>query len=213
MLKKVLKKIIPKSLVQGIRNYLYFHGGYGIKPKVCRVTKNGKRLFLSNTVDITHWSKLDIGNNVFIWHFTILDTFGGVKIGDDCQIGTRVGIFTHSSHNSIRLYNKKYHDVYFDSHVGRRKGSVEIGACTFVGANSIIMPGSKIGKGCIVAGFSYVAGEFDDFSIISGNPAKKIGDVRSSDLRMLRNNPELIDGYLKEFDIESIDELARCVGE
>lgn len=206
-MKKILKKIVPDALINYARSFLYFHGYYGKKPSVHCVHKNGKRLFLSNTIDITHWSTLDIGNNVFIWHFTILDTFNGVKIGDDCQIGTRVGIFTHSSHNSIRLYNKKYHDVHFDSHVGRRKGSVEIGSCTFVGANSIIMPGTKIGKGCIVAGFSYVAGEFEDFSIISGNPAKKIGDVRASDLKFLRGHPELIENYLSAFGLKSIDEL------
>ncbi|MBJ2163196.1 acyltransferase [Acidovorax sp. IB03] len=204
---RVIKKIIPKKFVSALRGFLYFKGIYSLKPKVYCVQFKNKRLFLSNTIDVTHWSKLDIGNNVFIWHFTILDTFNGVKIGDDCQIGTRVGIFTHSSHNSIRIYNNKYHDTYFDSHQGRKKGSVEVGANTFVGANSIIMPGTKIGKGSIVGAFSYVSGEFPDFSIIAGNPAKKIGDVRPIDLKLLKQNPELIDGYLKAFQASSLDEL------
>lgn len=206
-MKRILKKIIPPTWISGFRSFLYFKGVFGARPKVYCVFRDGKRLFLSNTIDITHWSKLDIGNNVFIWHFTILDTFNGVKIGDNCQIGTRVGIFTHSSHNSIRIYNHKYHDIYFDSHKGRVKGSVEIGANTFVGANSIIMPGTKIGKGCIVGAFSYVSGVFEDFSIISGNPARRIGDVRSVDFKLLKNNPELVDDYLKEFGLRSLEEL------
>lgn len=206
-MKSFVKKLIPRKIAGIIQSFLYFHGIYGSKPKVHCVEYQGKRLFLSNSVDVTHWSKLDIGNNVFIWHFTILDTFNGVKIGDDCQIGARVGIFTHSSHNSIRIYNKKYHDVYFDSHQGRVKGSVEIGSNTFVGANSIIMPGTKIGKGCIVGAFSYVSGSYDDFSIIIGNPARKIGDTRRSDFKLLRKNPELIDDYLNAFGYETLDEL------
>lgn len=204
---QIAKKLIPRKFISIIRSFFYFNGIHSLKPKVYCVYFKKKRLFLSNTIDVTHWSKLDIGNNVFIWHFTILDTFNGIKIGNDCQIGTRVGIFTHSSHNSIRIYNEKYHDTNFDSHHGRKKGSVEIGSNTFVGANSIIMPGTRIGKGSIVGGFSYVNGKFPDFSIISGNPAKRIGDVRPTDLKLLKQKPELIDGYLKAFQANSLDEL------
>lgn len=205
--RKIVKRFISKKAIEKIRTFAYFHGVYGKKPKVHAVRHKGKRLFLSNTIDVTHWSKLDIGDNVFIWHFTILDTFNGVKIGDNCQIGTRVGIFTHSSHNSIRLYNKDYHDIYFDSHKGRIKGGVEIGSNTFVGANSIIMPGTRIGKGCIVGAASYVSGDYEDFSIIVGSPAKKIGDVRRGDLKMLKKNPELIENYVKSFGFGSLEAL------
>lgn len=206
-MRALLKKIIPRTLVERIRFFAYSHGMLGKKPQVYCVSDGTKRLFLSNTVDVTHWNKLDIGENVFIWHFTILDTFNGVKIGDNCQIGARVGIFTHSSHNSIRLYNYKYYDTHFDLHKGRKKGSVEIGANTFVGANSIIMPGTVIGKGCVVAAFSYVSGVYKDFSIISGNPAKHIGDVRRADLKLLAANPELINDYVSAFGFDSLDTL------
>ena len=135
----------------------------------------------------------------------------GIKIGNDCQIGTRVGIFTHSSHNSIRYYNKNYNKVPFQEHKGRIKGSVEIGDNTFIGANSIIMPNTKIGKGCIVAGFSYVQGKFDDFSIISGNPAKKVGDVRKIDYKFLKSNPDLIESYLTYFNFKSIEDLKNSI--
>jgi len=214
MVKKILKKILPnflfeklRSFICYLRSFLYFKGFIGGKPQVFCVMLNGKRLFLSSTIDVSHWSKLNIGNNVFIWHFTVLDTFNGVVIGDNCQIGTRVGIFTHSSHNSIRIYNSEYHDVYFDSHHGRRRGSVEIGSNTFVGANSIIMPGTKIGKGCIVSAFSYVNGSFEDFSIISGNPAKKIGDTRGVDFKLLKKHPELIENYVAAFGAKSLEEI------
>lgn len=211
MLKGIVKLLISKGLrervIRKVNNFIYFNGLYKARPKVYAVEKNGKQLYISNLIDVSHWDKLEIGNNVFIWHFTILDTFNGIKIGNDCQIGTRVGIFTHSSHHSIRYYNKKYHEVYFDEHKGRVRGSVEIGDNTFVGANAIIMPNTKIGKGSIVSGFSYVQGEFEDFSIISGNPAKRIGDVRKVDYRFLKLNPELVDSYLEYFGFSSIEEL------
>lgn len=206
-MKVILKKIIPRTIIDKIRTVLYFLGLTSKFPRVYCIYKNKKRLFVSNFLDVTHWSKLNLGNNVFIWHFTILDTYNGVIIGDDCQIGTRVGIFTHSSHHSIRYYNKEYHDTDCFEHKGRVKGSVEIGKNTFVGANSIIMPNTKIGKGCIVSGFSYVQGDFDDFSIIAGNPARRVGDVRKVDYKFLKSNPEFIDAYLEYFNLESLDSM------
>lgn len=176
---------------------LYKLDGEINKPRVYEVTRNGQRLYLSNTVDITHWDKIDIGNNVFIWHNTIIDTFNGVRIGDGCQIGTKVGIFTHSSHISIRMLLDEYHNIYFNDHVGRVKGSVEIGDYCFIGANSIIMPETKIGRGSIVSAFSYVKGVFPDFSIISGNPARIVGDSRTLDKRYLRKNKDIAERYEK----------------
>lgn len=208
-MKVILKKILPQKLIDEIRTVQYFWGLTSKFPRVYCIRKNKKRLFVSNYLDVTHWPRLNIGNNVFIWHFTILDTYNGITIGDDCQIGTRVGIFTHSSHHSIRYYNKKYHDTNCFDHKGRIKGSVEIGRNTFVGANSVIMPNTKIGQGCIVSGFSYVQGNFEDFSIIAGNPAKRVGDVRKVDYKFLKSNPEFEKEYLDYFNLASLDSLKK----
>lgn len=208
MLRKILSWTLPHSLKQYLQGLVFKLSRKLHSPKVfCVKTKESKRLFLSNTVDITHWDRVDFGNNVFIWHFTILDSFNGIRIGNDCQIGTRVGIFTHSSHHSIRYYNSSYHDTYFDSHKGRVRGNVEIGDNTFVGANAIIMPNTKIGRGCIVSAFSYVQGYFDDFSIIAGNPAKKVGDVRKADYRFFKENPELLQSYLDYYGLSAAEDL------
>jgi acetyltransferase-like isoleucine patch superfamily enzyme len=56
------------------------------------------------------------------------------------------------------------------------------------------MPGSSIGKGCIVSAFSYVNGVFPDFSVIAGNPAVVTGDTRTLDQHYLDQHP-----HLKEF--------------
>ena len=57
------------------------------------------------------------------------------------------------------------------------------------------MPNTNIGKGSIVTAYSYVKGEFPDYSIISGNPAKIIGDTRDMDKEALTSNPELQSYY------------------
>jgi acetyltransferase-like isoleucine patch superfamily enzyme len=57
------------------------------------------------------------------------------------------------------------------------------------------MPETTIGKGSIVAAYSYVKGSFPDFAIISGNPAKVVGDTRELDKKYLDENPELNEYY------------------
>lgn len=53
-----------------------------------------------------------------------------------------------------------------------RSGNVTIGAGTFVGAHSIILPGVKIGKGCVIAAGSVVTSSIPDYSTAQGVPAR-----------------------------------------
>lgn len=46
---------------------------------------------------------------------------------------------------------------------------------SFIGAGSIILPGTTIGKWCIVGAGAVVKGLIEDYAIVAGNPAKIIG--------------------------------------
>ena len=48
----------------------------------------------------------------------------------------------------------------------------------FIGARSIILKGVSIGTGAVVGAGSVVTRDVDAYSIVAGNPAKKVGDVR-----------------------------------
>jgi acetyltransferase-like isoleucine patch superfamily enzyme len=53
--------------------------------------------------------------------------------------------------------------------------AIEIGDDVWIGANSTLLKGVKIGNGCIVAtGSVVVGGTFPDGSLIAGNPAKLV---------------------------------------
>jgi acetyltransferase-like isoleucine patch superfamily enzyme len=56
---------------------------------------------------------------------------------------------------------------------------VKIGYGTFVGVNAVILPGVELGKMCIVGAGAIVTKSAPDFSILGGNPATVIGDVRN----------------------------------
>ena len=73
----------------------------------------------------------------------------------------------------------------------RNTGTIKIGDFSYVGPNTVIMPNSSIGKGCIISAYSYVKGEFPDYSIIRGLPAKIVGDTRKIDEELISRYPDL----------------------
>ncbi len=152
---------------------------------------NGKRIAhtrISNTSFIDHPENLVLGENVFIGHFNFLEASNGITIEEGCQLTTYINMTSHSSHMAIRLYGKNYHQP---NHEVYERGSIYIGKYTFIGPHTTIMPKTKVGKGSLIAAYSYLKGEYPDFAIISGNPAKVIGDTRNLDERQLRQHAEL----------------------
>jgi acetyltransferase-like isoleucine patch superfamily enzyme len=144
---------------------------------------------ISNTTFIDSPENLDIGDHVFIGHFNFIEASHGITIREGCQVTNYISIITHSSHISIRLYGKEYGN--HKDHLGYVKGPVYIGEYTFIGPHSLIMPNSRIGKGSIVAAFSLVEGDYPDFAILKGNPAKVTGDTRDIDREYLDQHPDL----------------------
>lgn len=54
------------------------------------------------------------------------------------------------------------------------KGDTVIGNDVWIGRESIIMPGVKIGDGCIIAAYSIVTKDIEPYCVVGGNPAKLI---------------------------------------
>jgi acetyltransferase-like isoleucine patch superfamily enzyme len=153
---------------------------YGYKRKTDGVFL--KRTRISSSAIILNPENLNIADNVWLWHYSIIDASNKVSIGEGCQIGAWVGIFTHSSHVAIRLYGgDSYIQTPIEERKGYLKGSVSIGAYTFVGAKATIMPNVSIGKGCLIAAGTMVNKSVPDFSIVVGNPGVIKGSTKDLD--------------------------------
>lgn len=138
---------------------------------------------ISSGATIMSAEKLSIGDHVWVWHHSILDATEGLSIGEGVQIGAWVGIFTHGSETSIRLLGRKFVDIPNRERPGYTRGSVSIGPYTFIGAGSVVLPGVKIGKGCLLAAMSLVTRDVPDYAIVKGQPAKIVGDTREADIK------------------------------
>lgn len=65
------------------------------------------------------------------------------------------------------------------------KGDTIIGNDVWIGRESIIMPGVKIGDGAIVAAYSVVVKNIPPYTVYGGNPAKFIKDRFDEELKDL----------------------------
>lgn len=57
-----------------------------------------------------------------------------------------------------------------------KNSAVYIGNDAWIGFNSAILKGVTIGKGAIVGAHSVVTHDVPDYTIVAGNPARKIGE-------------------------------------
>lgn len=108
-----------------------------------------------------------VGKKCWIGPFTIVDGSGGLTIGDHCTISTGVHIYSHDNLKQTLSGGK----------LPMEHAAVSIGNCSYIGPQSMITKGVRIGNHCVIASNSFVNKDVEDFMIVAGNPAKVIGKV------------------------------------
>jgi len=115
-----------------------------------------------------------------------LDRDTVVSIGDRCLIGRGSGVVAHESveigddvftghHVYITDANHGYEDP--DVPIGRQFAAprpVSVGAGSWLGHGSIVLPGARIGRHVVIGAGSVVTGEIPDYSVAVGVPAKVV---------------------------------------
>jgi acetyltransferase-like isoleucine patch superfamily enzyme len=99
-----------------------------------------------------------------------------ISCAESVKIGKRVSM---SQYIAITDIDHDYEDVgrpVYDQPLLVNK--VVIGDDSFVGSGAVILRGTKIGKHCIIGANSVVKGEFPDYSVIAGVPAKVIKKLK-----------------------------------
>ena len=151
-----------------------FYGGITTSTFISPLSsiKNRRNIFIGKRCDIHRnvvvWaSKLKTGDNVHFNPGTVI--YGNVIINSDVMIAPNVMI-AGGNHG----YERTDIPMYFQKYT--TKGPIYIDNDVWIGANSVILDGVKIGKGAIVAAGSVVTKNVTPYSIVAGNPAVVIKD-------------------------------------
>lgn len=95
---------------------------------------------------------------------------GEILIEDDVLIGPGVHFYV-ANHE----FNNRELPIYYQGHMEEKTIRVRKGS--WIGANAIILPGVTIGKNAVAAGGAIVTKDVEPFTVVGGNPAKKIKDI------------------------------------
>jgi len=196
-------------MLKRLYNSLLYRLQRELKPAMIGGFRNspGKEgIRISNHTHISYPENFTVGEQVSIGHFNYIDCYKKVTFGRNVYLANYISILTHSSHNSVRLHGIHYMEDAADLK-GLQSGEVEIGDFCLIGPHTTIMPGTKIGKGCLITAYSFVKpGKYPDFSILKGNPAKIVGNTREIDEILLEKYPEIRHKYyLTEYPEEGFD--------
>lgn len=169
----------PEKYVWALRALIY-------KPffkKIGNMTYMGKPCFIEGC------KRISIGKKTRIFPGVRMEAIGTgeISIGDNCAIEQNVHIIsegnklsignntTISSNVYISNVDHEYQDItksVMDQPLVEKE--TVIGEGCFIGFGASILPGTKLGKHCIVGTHAVLKGEYLDYSVIVGCPAKVI---------------------------------------
>lgn len=139
---------------------------------------------------LEHEESLVLADHVYIGPFNWIEASGGVTLEEGVQVTSHVCIVTHSSHRSMRLLGRAF-VAWPGARPGWISGPVHIGAWSFIGPHSLIEANTRLGRGTLVCAGSFVRGNYPDFAVLEGRPARVVGDTRRTDEALLARHPEL----------------------
>jgi len=107
-----------------------------------------------------------------------LDDFipGLIQIDDGVAVAPNVTFIACSYPN--RSFIGNLYDL-------EKRGKIHVKEGAWIGTGAVINPGITIGKGAVIGSNAVVTKNVEDFSIMVGVPARKIGDVRKKPKRNL----------------------------
>lgn len=167
-----------------------------------RVEIHGDDYFIADSASVI--GSVVIENNVSIWYGAVIrGDIGNISIGEGSNI--QDGSILHT-------------DMDGELKIGRGVSvghmaalhNCEIGDCTLIGINAVILSDAKIGKNCIIGANTLVTKGKDipDNSLVMGSPGKVIRQLDESEIagiRVIENR--YIDNfkkYKKELKIETL---------
>jgi acetyltransferase-like isoleucine patch superfamily enzyme len=123
--------------------------------------ESGDRCAFERGIHITARGGVRLGRHCNINHGVLLDGGGGLVIGS----------FVNISPEALLLTTE--HDPESPVFEGRDR-KVVVGDRVWIASRAMILPGSTVGEGVVVAAGAVVRGDVPPWSIVAGNPARVV---------------------------------------
>jgi acetyltransferase-like isoleucine patch superfamily enzyme len=166
-----LFKAYCREYGHGVRTDIYVHWVQGRGDLIVGddVLVDGKSSFNFAT-RVEERPRLTIGSHTGIGHGCTITVAKQVSIGAHCRIAAGTWIFDSSGHPADPVRRQ----------AGEPPAPEEIKPVTiqdnvWIGGRSIIFPGVTIGEGSIVSAGSVVTVDVPPYTVVAGNPARRIG--------------------------------------
>jgi acetyltransferase-like isoleucine patch superfamily enzyme len=127
----------------------------------------GEGCFYLDQIVWLNGDRIELGDRVTFNFGCFVNGFAGLVFGDGANIGPYCMLHT-ANHNFDARDRPVVEQGWQDG------GPMEIGRNSWIGMGSIVLPGVRIGEGCVVGAGSVVTRDLEDFTVAVGNPAKAI---------------------------------------
>jgi galactoside O-acetyltransferase len=114
---------------------------------------------------------ISLGSHVHVAVFSLLVGRGRITLEDFAGLSSRVSIYSSSDDYTGEWMTNPTLPAEF---TGQEHADVWLGRHVIVGANTVILPGSRLEEGAAVGAQSLVRGHCEAFTTYSGVPARRI---------------------------------------
>jgi acetyltransferase-like isoleucine patch superfamily enzyme/uncharacterized membrane protein YbhN (UPF0104 family) len=169
-----LRRTLTRRFVPGFIVTLYYYARCGCIVHPRAAVQLSDRIRFGRKTTIHPYTRIILGGgSVTMGSFCNLQSFSTIAAGDSTVlIGNDVRIGPNCN---LLGEDHEYRDRNTPVHrQGRIVKGLEIGDDVWVGANCIILPGVRIGRGAIIGAGSVVTKSLSPFTVAVGNPARSV---------------------------------------
>ena len=166
-------KLLPNATFINLKN----------DPSLIRVDENS--IILGQLLILPYGGKIEIGKDCYVGLDSRIWSADSVKIGNRVVISHNVNIHDTDSHSlDPNIRKQHYIAIRSGGHPETdafdiKSKAIQIEDDVWIGFNSTILKGTKIGRGSIIASSSVVTKDVPEYVVVAGNPAKVVKEIYS----------------------------------